>query len=139
MFKQLNINYIGIPFHLSFYKEKSIDEDIIQIFQNKYENRCEEDVAYAMGRVQWVRENRELLKSFEKVHFLGSHSPLEKQFYSEFESMDTGYPVKLGVKHIKLFQEIHKPHIIIDNFLEQKLDNKTKEYIIQNICQFKQL
>ena len=136
-----NIKQVCIPFHNSFFKEmgKYADEDIQNEFAVTYNQPVNEDMLYAMGRIQFVRNNFDLLKQFEHVHFLGSHCPLEKVFYKDFNTMDTGYPVKCGIEGVELFKEISKPNIIIDEFLNKELDVYTKEMIINNVEKFKAL
>ena len=136
MYRSIGIEYIGIPFHLSFYKEMTVDEDIKNEFHRVYGEETE-DILYAMGRVQWAREHETLLRQFEKVHFLGSHCPLEKKFYQDYFSMDTGYPVKLGVQCIDLETEKKKPDIIIDEFLDKPLSIEQQKHITNNVLKFK--
>lgn len=134
------INDIAIPFHNSFFKEMIIIGLVRGFFDYKYEDRCKEDVSYAKGRVQWMLDNREELEKFNYVHVLGSHCPYEKFFYTNIAtSMDTGYPVKCGIEGYRLFEEPHKPNIIIDDFLENELDESTKKLIIENIDIFKNI
>ena len=136
-YAELGIDYVGVPFHLSFYTEMEYDEDIVRRFMTVYNDKETEDIRYAMGRVQWVREHENLLKSFQKVHMLGSHCPYEKKFYHDFYSMDTGYPVKLGYKGIRLEEEEGKPNIIIDDFFKEDLSNKQIMQIHQNVQRFR--
>lgn len=129
---------VAIPFHMKFFAEFNVDQDIQDVFLEYYEN-ITEDIKYAMGRVQWVRNNKELLKSFKYVHMLGSHCPVEIVFYKDFASMDTGYPVKLGIVNGILFQEKEKPNIIIDDFLDSSLPTSQQQLIKENILKFKTL
>ena len=77
---------------------------------------------------------------FDHVHLLGSHCPFEKMFYGdEVDTMDTGYPVKLGMKGEQLLKESKKPNIIIDEFLNDDLDPYIRERIILNVMKFKGL
>lgn len=135
------IRNIAIPFHNSFFKEDGIhaDTDIWNEFYISYEKPINEDRLYAMGRVQFMRNNFDLLKQFKHVHFLGSHCPLEKVFYKDFNTMDTGYPVKCAIVGDKLFRENNKPNIIIDDMLSMDLSNECKELIRYNIDLFKKL
>lgn len=136
----LGIGYVGIPFHLPFYKELMIPDDIKNVFKKHYPDTYNsEDIRYAMGRVKWTLDNKDYLKCFSKVHFLGSHCPLEKFFYSEYKSMDTGYPVKLGIMNINIFQEKEKPNIILDSFIDKALDAQTQNTIETNVKIFKNL
>lgn len=136
-YKVLGIDYVGIPFHLSFYKTYRIHDDISFEFMTTYEE-CNEDLLYAMGRVSWIRDHENVLRMFEdKVHLLGSHCPLEKLFYKNFYSMDTGYPVKLGIVETKLFEEKQKPNVIIDEFLDKELNENQISLIKENINIFK--
>lgn len=137
-YNELNIEYIGIPFHLSFYKTYPIKDDISHEFMCEY-GECNEDLLYAMGRASWIRDNENIFKHFDKVHILGSHCPLEKLFYKDLYSMDTGYPVKLGIVGKKLFEEKQKPNIIIDDFLDDRLSENQINLIKTNIELFKKI
>ena len=97
------------------------------------------DHKYAIGRVQFLRNYGELLKDFKHIHILGSHCPLEKIYYNDFQTMDTGYPVKCGVAGYKLFEEPSKPNIIIDDFMDEEFSTCAKDLIISNVEQFKLL
>jgi hypothetical protein len=134
------IENISIPFHNSFFKELGVhtNEDIQNEFMETY-GVTNDDILYAMGRVQFVRDYEHILKRFKYVHFLGSHCPLEKVFYKDYDSMDTGYPVKLAIMGDLLFEEKSKPNIIIDEFLNDELDIETKELIEINVEKFKKL
>jgi hypothetical protein len=139
----LGIDYVGVPFHLEFYKNISVEDDILFEFGVNYEVKSmflySEDYKYATGRVQWVRDHETLLKRFGKVHMLGSHCPLEKMFYHDFYSMDTGYPVKLGYEKKLLGSESHKPASIIDDFIDEELPDTKKFCIETNIKTFRDL
>lgn len=140
-YKALGITHIALPFHNSFFKEMSVRVPgyIQQPFVDKYGIVLTEDHMYAMGRVKFVRAHMDLLKSFEHVHFLGSHCPLEKVFYKDFHTMDTGYPVKCAVKGDRLFKEIGKPDVIIDEFLDINLPSATQKLIKSNVLAFRNL
>ena len=134
----MGIDYVGIPFHLSFYKGYHKYDDVTHEFLTTYEE-CNDDLLYAMGRVCWMRDYEEFLKHFDKVHLLGSHCPLEKLFYKDFYSMDTGYPVKLGITNCNIFEEKEKPNIIIDEFLDKELTENQINTIINNVKKFKNI
>ena len=138
-YKILGIDYVGVPFHLSFYKNYPVKDYISHEFLTTYKE-CNEDLSYAMGRVSWIRDHENVLRMFEnKVHILGSHCPLEKLFYKDLYSMDTGYPVKLGITECNMFEEKSKPNIIIDEFLDDKLTENQINTIISNIQKFKNI
>lgn len=139
-YKVWGIKNIALPFHNSFFKELGVhaNEDIQNEFMETY-GVTNDDILYAMGRVQFVRDYEHILKQFKYVHFLGSHCPLEKVFYKDYDSMDTGYPVKLAIVGDLLFEEKCKPNIIIDEFLNDELDIETKELIEINVEKFKKL
>jgi hypothetical protein len=140
-YKIWGIENIALPFHNTFFKHlgSAAQEDIRNEFMKVYPGPATEDILYAMGRVQFVIENEHILKQFKYVHFLGSHCPLEKVFYKDYDSMDTGYPVKLAIVGDLLFEEKSKPNIIIDEFLNDDLDIETKELIELNIEKFKKI
>lgn len=135
------ITQVCIPFHNSFFKEmgKYADEDIQNDFAVTYNIPINEDMLYAMGRIMFMRRNFELLKQFNHVHFLGSHCPLEKVYYKDFHTMDTGYPVKCALEGNLLFEEKSKPTTIIDDFLTDELDAETKKLIETNVDKFRKL
>lgn len=135
-FKEWGFRAVGIPFHLDFYTEGQYSQDIESEFMEVY-GRETKDIRYAMGRVRWVREHVNLLKKFDYVHLLGSHCPLEKVFYADYNSMDTGYPVKCAMVGVQLGTETEKPNVIIDDFLDTELDVSTKELIRLNVNTFK--
>ena len=137
---EMGIKNIAIPFHNSFFKEMDIIDSIKNYFKANYQDRCEEDVKYSMGRVAWIMGCARMLKQFDYIHVLGSHCPIEKFFYNHLiNSMDTGYPVKCGIAEYELLKEPHKPNIIIDDFLEDKLDESKKSLIEKNIEVFKNM
>lgn len=139
-FEEWGIKNVAIPFHNSFFKSLSIytAEDIKNDFLSEY-GRITEDIYYALGRIAFVDRYRDLLKRFDYVHMLGSHCPLEKVYYKDFDSMDTGYPVKCGYVGDELFKEACKPNVIIDEFLNEELDIETKTRIEDNVNLFKNL
>lgn len=147
LYKELNIKNIAIPFHNRFFKEISVIvpafvQEVFLIWHNQgaVENPIiTEDMMYAMGRVKFVAENRDLLKEFDYVHLLGSHDPVEKVFYMDFDSMDTGYPVKCAIEGYTLGQEPHKPNVIIDEFLNEDLPLHMKLLITHNVSIFRAL
>ena len=143
LYQDIGIKNVAIPFHNSFFKEMKWNECIKYVIMNKYATvNLTEDMKYALGRVQWVSNNRDLLKEFKHIHLLGSHCPFEKAFYSYFNphlinTMDTGYPVKCAIEGHELFKEPRKPNIIIDEFLDEDLD--CKDLIEKNVKIFRDL
>lgn len=136
----MGIKNIAIPFHNSFFKEMDVIDSIKNYFKYNYQDRCEDDIKYSMGRVAWIMGCARMLKQFDYIHVLGSHCPIEKFFYNYIvNSMDTGYPVKCGIAGYELLKEPHKPNIIIDDFLEDKLDESKKSLIEKNIEVFKNM
>ena len=143
VYKQTGLNDICIPFHNSFYKDMSLDPELVSTFGKAYKlnpvNSLTEDMKYAAGRVQFIMNNYVKLEDFNYIHLLGSHCPFEKFFYrdSVISSMDTGYPVKLAMKRIRLGKEKEKPDIIIDDFFEKKMQLVDHMFIDANIRIFK--
>ena len=140
-YKKMGLKNICIPFHNKFfcddgYKENRNINSLKELFLSKYDHLTV-DIRYAIGRVDFVQRNKELLKSFDYVHFLGSHCPFEKVFYGNFNSMDTGYPVKLGYCGQILGYEHEKPNIIIDDFFYENIAPEVETIIIENILIFK--
>ena len=135
-FNDYGFTAVGIPFHLDFYTEGRYSQDIESEFMEVYGKETK-DIRYAMGRVRWLRDHEDILKKFNYVHLLGSHCPLEKVFYADYNSMDTGYPVKCAMVGARLGEETEKPSVIIDDFLSSKIDKKTKELIRTNVNTFK--
>lgn len=138
LYKRMGIDAIAIPFHNSFFREMEIDEDIMNKFFSEF-GPDNIDAEYAMGRVQFMRNNKTLLQSFNHVHILGSHQPFEKKWYYSWDTMDTGYPVKLAMENVELGEDIKKPEIIIDEFFENELDDCSKTLIEFNIKAFKNM
>ena len=144
---EMSIPNVCIPFHIEFFKNmgSTICEDIRDHYRHVYYDLAEvnvnEDLEYSMGRVQWVKNHSAMLSVFKYIHFLGSHCPLEKYFFEKLDnkyvSMDTGYPVKLAVEGIRLYEETHKPNTIIDDFLEKDLSEEVRNIIKENINIFK--
>lgn len=137
LYYKLKIKAVAIPFHNSFYKTVEPDDDIYWEFAEEFgfEN---EDANYARGRVQFLRDHKDILKRlFKHIHILGSHQPFEKKWYKDYNTMDTGYPVKLGVLNIKMGEDIKKPDIIIDDFFTSKMSETEKTLIRDNIIMFK--
>ena len=140
-YNTLGIKAIAIPFHNSFFKDlgKKAEQNIKDVFL-KYYSEITEDAEYAMGRVVFMEVCKNILKKFDYVHMLGSHCPVEKIFYNGVaDSMDTGYPVKLGYEDIELFKETRKPSTIIDDFFWDELSDSQKSAICHNIQLFKEL
>lgn len=141
VYKESNIQNICIPFHNSFFKEYVPQELVLKEFMDYYNIKNPEDVTddikYAAGRVSFMLDHYFVLRDFKYVHILGSHCPFEKKFYGFFDSMDTGYPVKLGYTCQKLGEEKEKPDVIIDNFIDQDLGEIQKKIIKKNIETFK--
>lgn len=130
---------VAVPFHNSFFKEIHTDPHIENEFIERM-GKMNEDMRYAMGRVQFLSDYDHVFKRFLYVHLLGSHHPLEKQFYNGLpwiKSMDTSYPVKCALEGYVLFNEPHKPDSVIDNWLTQEIDPKTRQLIVYNVQKFK--
>lgn len=136
-YQNWGINRIALPFHNSFYKETPTI--FLSLWAMKF-NSYNEDTKYAAGRCEFIVQNRDLLKSFNYVHLLGSHHPWEKVVLETMVdfivSMDTGYPVKVGYAGYKLFEEPKKPEIIIDQFLEEDLNPAIQKLICENVKEF---
>lgn len=136
---------VAVPFHNSFYKEIKADKDIREKFLKFHGGgSASEDMKYAMGRVQFLRQNAESFKYANHIHILGSHDPYEKVFYDKIFpgkelTMDTGYPVKIAITGWELGKTKNKPDIILDEFLEEPIDPTVEELILNNIRIFKSL
>lgn len=138
-YKELRINAVAIPFHNSFYRDAEVDEDIMNDFFGEF-GPDNVDAEYAMGRVQLMRDWKDWLKDrFKHIHILGSHQPYEKKYYHDFDTMDTGYPVKCALEGVMLGNDYKKPNTIIDDFLDKELEDGVKERIKINIMKFKQI
>lgn len=138
-YADIHIDAIAVPFHNSFYKEMEVDDDIEQEFLIEFgPNNL--DAKYAMGRVQFFKDYGEYLKkTFKHIHILGSHQPFEKRWYHDFDTMDTGYPVKCGLEGMILGEDFIKPDVIIDDFLTKDLPDDVRTLIANNIRTFKQI
>lgn len=145
MYKRYSIYNIAIPFHNSFYKDLKVDADIKKAFCDWHDVKSpSEDMKYAMGRVQFLRNNADAFKFCEHIHILGSHDPYEKVFIDKMFpnkslTMDTGYPVKIAINGWELGKTADKPEIILDEFLDQPLDPSIIELIKNNVKTFKNL
>jgi len=138
-YKKLRINAVALPFHNSFYRDMDVDEDIMNDFFSEF-GPDNVDAEYAMGRVQFMRNWKGWLKdNFKHIHLLGSHQPYEKKYYYDFDTMDTGYPVKCALEGVMLGNDYKKPNTIIDDFLDKELEDGVKERIKINIMKFKQI
>lgn len=136
-YKSIGIKNVAVPFHNSFFKKIGEQSSEDRIFYNTY-GRITEDILYALGRIKFTQDwGQNLNQWFEHIHILGSHCPLEKVYYKNFNTMDTGYPVKCGIKGIVLRNEREKPNIIIDEFLEEELDQSVRDCIVTNVKIFK--
>ena len=140
-YKEWGIEAICIPFHNSFLKDMGLycNQDIQNEFMETYNCPVTEDMLYAAGRIQFVRDFKDMLMQFNYVHMLGSHCPLEKVFYKDYDSMDTGYPIKCAYVGDLLFEEKSKPNVIIDDFLYEDLDQNIKELMAINVEKFRNL
>lgn len=141
-YKKMGIDRVAIPFHNKFFKDMGCDvsPEIEEAFC-KFHNTTliTEDMRYAMGRVRFMRSHHGIWHLFDHIHMLGSHSVAEKMFYHDFNTMDTGYPVKCAVEGYLIGQEPHKPEVIIDEFLEKDLKENVKNMILTNILVFRGL
>lgn len=146
----MGIDHIAIPFHNSFFKEMgknnsiSLHTSIVNKFADKYNitpDEITDDMWYAIGRIKFIYGYGWVLSGAKYIHLLGSHCPLEKQFYSmqNIESMDTGYPVKCAIEGYELFKEPHKPNIIIDDFVNKDIYAPVRNLIMTNVWKFKNL
>lgn len=130
---------VAVPFHNSFFKEIQADPQIENEFIERM-GKMNEDMRYAMGRIQFLSDYDHVFNRFKYVHLLGSHHPLEKHFYNGLpwiKSMDTSYPVKCALEGYVLFNESHKPDSVIDDWLTQEIDPKTRQLIVYNVQKFK--
>lgn len=151
IYKDMNINHIAIPFHNDFFRELGfyIDSTTRKAFDKWHGMRgISKDTCYAMGRIKFLRDNhKNILDGIKHLHFLGSHDPFEKTIYNMLTiepsgmtfTMDTGYPVKCGIKGVQLGKEKTKPEVIIDEFLDKNLSESTKRCIINNVTIFRDL
>lgn len=140
-YKRMGITCVAIPFHNTFFRDMIMDPGILDWMKEVLDTEIEtDDVLRAAGRVQWIRDNEDLLREFSYVHLLGSHHPLEKAFYNDLpyiKSMDTSYPVKCALEGYVLFQEPAKPNTVIDDWLEKDISPETRKLIVYNVEKFK--
>lgn len=127
---------ICIPFHNSFFKSYA-GNHLLNKWRLQF-GKLTEDMAYAAGRVQWIKDNYNILKFFDYIHLLGSHFPYEKQYYNiePIKTMDTGYPVKQGYAGYRLYETLNKPNIIIDD-MATDISNRQKHLIRNNVNEFR--
>lgn len=144
IYKTMGIQNICIPFHNKFFATYAGHEVRTKWKEKMKVEQLTLDMEYAAGRVEWIDKHWDELMEFDYVHMLGSHNPFEKKLVkliapSVVQSMDTGYPVKVGYEGHELFKEPAKPNVIIDDFLEEDLPQNIKELIIKNVKTFKKL
>ncbi len=140
----MGLNHIAIPFHNSFFKELGgrfgNNDSILHYFTSKYNvKNPTEDMLYAAGRIRFISKNINKLSGSSYIHLLGSHCILEKNFlkvYDVIKTMDTGYPVKCAMEHYELFNEPHKPHCIIDEFINKDISKSEEDLIRKNMERF---
>jgi hypothetical protein len=136
MQNQKYFDYVGISFHYNFFKE--IGETLTDIKN--------EDFWYAKGReflLDFLYKSNLILN--KPYHLLGSHiGGVEFKWYKDknytfIETIDTGLPVKFGIKETlyESFGEKKKPNIILDEFIDKKLSEKQINHILKNIIIFK--
>lgn len=135
-----DIKAVALPFHNSFYINYALTqaEKIVDDWKDIF-GTITKDMYYAIGRIQFVKDIRYMLNEFEHIHLLGSHNPYEKVYYSNVDTMDTGYPVKCAIMGYELFKENSKPDIIIDDFMTKELTPSQRALIDTNINIFKNL
>lgn len=147
-YREIGIENIAIPFHNRFLFElgKTADPFTKEAFNKWHGLRGSTvDTCYAMGRIKFLATLRSKLDGIGHLHILGSHDPFEKVIYNMWDwsnltiTMDTGYPVKCGIKGILLGSEESKPDVIIDEFLEEDLSQNIKECIEHNVAVFRDL
>lgn len=138
IYNDLGIDNIAIPFHNSFFKDMDVRKVVRDRFAEIFKiDEFSIDVKYSMGRVEFMLKNGQYLKQkFKHIHMLGSHHPVEKVFYNDFDTMDTGYPVKCGYVGKTIYGQ-DKPDVIIDDFFYEDLSSGVKDLIIQNILDFR--
>lgn len=139
---EYGITRIAIPFHNRFFKIGGVvvDTDVQKKFLEWHNTSIvTSDMMYAMGRVMFMNRHKNLIQQFDHVHLLGSHDPFEKVFYKEFNTMDTGYPVKCAISGYEFGKEPYKPEVIIDEFLDKELDKNMKSLIKHNVEKFRDL
>lgn len=122
-----------IPFHNDFYK----DMDIPEVVKSEFGDVTGLDNHYAAGRITLL-SRLSFTNAFNgyRIHLLGSHNPKEIKFIKRIpavKTMDSGYPVKLGIEGIRLGEEKEKPKTIIDDFYNKDLDENTKNLIKTNV------
>ena len=139
---QNNFDAIGISFHNDFFYDLGVFE-----FDKNYDYWIQHfeynniDVYYAIGRIlliNYLNKNRNLSNLNKHIHLLGCHWPSEKKMYKNIriDTWDSGFPVKSGILGEYITNIKNKPSIIIDNFIDDKLDSKTIEIIKSNIKMF---
>ncbi len=131
-YAESGVRAIAIPFHNRFFHDITNDQ-------------ISDDKKYALGRLQTIMHlciHNEYWDKIQYLHLLGSHDPGEMEWYHNLrmnknpirvDSTDTGYPVKCGYEGIRLGEEIEKPKIIIDDFIEEDLPEDKYDLIKKNV------
>jgi len=136
--KQEYFDYVGISFHYDFLKTIGKAFSIPDI-----PNTLEKDFQYALGRKFLIKFliNYDLIMKGKPYHLLGSHiGHHEFMWYKEtsfIKTIDTGLPIKYGIKEIKCDKIQEKPDIILDDFINKKLSKNQIKTIEHNINIFK--
>ena len=147
-YREIGIEHIAVPFHNRFFFELGfgVDDITMAAFKKWHGSRkLTDDSYYAMGRIKFLTTLCSKLDGIEHLHILGSHDPFEKVIYNMWDwkdlmlTMDTGYPVKCGIKGILLGTEKSKPDVIIDEFLEEDLPLSIQYHIEHNVTVFRDL
>jgi hypothetical protein len=131
------VDKIAISFGYSFLP--SLVSDILRSSLNKYQ-------VYALGRLNLLNFliSNNIIDKGKPHHLLGSYLPFEFLFYKNslydfIESGDTAYPIKNGffLNKIKMDFFDKKKEILIDDFIDKKLDKNQEECIMYNVNQMK--
>lgn len=133
---QQHFDKVAISFHYEFFKTLAGSYNEV------------EDISYALGRfnlLNFLVDNDMIMK--KPYHLLGSHiGGIEFCWYKQrqfnfIETIDTGYPVKFGIKKILTSdlkkQTKIKPNIILDDFIDKELTEIQIKTILKNIKTFK--
>jgi hypothetical protein len=114
-----------------------------------YNNLCphpNKDLGKAIGRfitITTLYKNK-LLSDFDRVHLLGTASPIEFGMYHNFkciESIDTSNPIMAAIGEIPYSQMglIRKPLANMNNYQDMSIDDINQDLIEYNVEMFRQI
>jgi len=114
-----------------------------------YNNLCphpNKDLGKAIGRFVTITNlyKNKILSDFDRVHLLGTASPIEFGMYHNFkciESIDTSNPIMAAIGEVPYSQMglIKKPLANMNNYQDMSIDDINQDLIEYNVEMFRQI